>query len=97
MKRFKKNWIKVNNDTNVQDQETEIEVTEKEEEKMGFFAKHKKGLIIGGLGALAAGAAGLFLASRKDSEDDYEEIDDDFDFEDAEIEELTETEAEVQE
>ena len=54
---------------------------------MGFFAKHKKGLIIGGLGALAAGAAGLFLASKKGSEDDVDEEFDDDDFVDEEFEE----------
>ena len=82
-------WIKMNND--VQDQVTE-EVSDKEEEKMSFFAKHKKGIILGGLGALAAGAAGLFLASRKDSDDEDEEDMDLDDFEDAEIDELDELE-----
>lgn len=75
MKKFAKKWIKMNPDT-----EEVVETEEKKEEcEMGFFAKHKKGLIIGGLGALAAGAAGLFLASKKGSDDDYEELDEDFD------------------
>lgn len=66
--KFKKNWIKMN------DTKEEVEVTEetKEETKMNFFAKHKKGLIIGGLGALAAGAVGLLIAN-KGSDDDYDE------------------------
>ena len=84
--KFKKNWIKMNDDSN--DQVTEVITEKKEEEKMSFFAKHKKGLILGGIGALAAGAAGLIIASRKDSDDvDDEDFDLD-DFEDAELEEL---------
>lgn len=66
-----KRWIKVNEDVK---EETSTEVETKEEKEMGFFAKHKKGLIIGGLGALAAGAVGLVLAN-KSSDDDYEEFD----------------------
>lgn len=75
MKFIKKNWIKVNDNT-----EDQVEITEetKEDEKMGFFQKHKKGLIIGGLGALAAGAVGLILA-KSSSDDDYE---DDYDLDD---------------
>lgn len=79
MKKFKKNWIKMN-DT-VQTDEVSEEITEetKEEGKMNFFAKHKKGLIIGGLGALTAGAVGLLIA-KKGSDDDYEDADfDEFD------------------
>ena len=72
----KKNWIKMNNDKN--EVVEQVEET-KEETKMNFFSKHKKGLIIGGLGALAAGAAGLFLASRKGSDYDDEIDDEDFD------------------
>lgn len=73
--KFKKNWIKVNDNT-----EDQVEITEetKEDEKMGFFAKHKKGLIIGGLSALAAGAVGLIIA-KSGSDDDYE---DDYDLDD---------------
>ena len=84
-------WIKMNPDTKTEVVET---VEEKEETKMNFFTKHKKGLIIGGLGALAAGAAGIFLASKKGSDDDeYEDIDDE-DFVDDEIaEELEKEEA----
>ena len=82
-RRNKRNWIKMNDDSQNQVSEP---IAEKEEEKeMGFFAKHKKGLIIGGLGALAAGAAGLFLASKKGS-DDVEEDDDFEDFVDEDIE-----------
>lgn len=72
MKKFKKNWIKMNDD---QVETTEEVVEEKEEKEMGFFAKHKKGLILGGLGALAAGAVGLLIA-KSGSDDDYEEDDD---------------------
>lgn len=70
-----KRFIKVNDDVDVTSEET---VETKEEKEMGFFAKHKKGLIIGGLGALAAGAVGLFLA-KSGSDDDFE---DDYDFDD---------------
>lgn len=79
MRKFKKNWIKMNDDQ----VETNEEVTEetKEETNMSFFQRHKKGLIFGGLGALAAGAAGLFLlknGSDDDYEDgEYEDLDDD--------------------
>lgn len=91
-RKFKKNWIKMNEDS--KDQVTEV-ITEKEEEKMSFFAKHKKGLIIGGLGALAAGAAGIFLASKKGSDDEDEDYDLE-DFEDAELEELAASEEETE-
>lgn len=85
MKKFKKNWIKMNGTT--EDQVTEEIVETKEEKEMSFFSKHKKGLIIGGLGALAAGVAGLLIASKKDSDDEYEEdMDDDFVDEDIEQE-----------
>ena len=75
MKKRKKRYIKtnLNNKPEVVEQKPE----EKEETKMNFFVKHKKGLILGGLGALAAGAAGLFLLN-KFSDEDYEEFDDDF-------------------
>ena len=75
--KFKKNWIKMNEDP--KDQVSEEVTEEKEENEMSFFAKHKKGLIIGGLGALAAGAVGLFIA-KKGSDDDLDDCDfDDFD------------------
>lgn len=87
MKKFAKKWIKMNPDTN-----EVVETEEKKEEcEMGFFAKHKKGLIIGGLGALAAGAVGLLIA-KKGSDDDYEELDEDF-----EIDSDDETTEEVEE
>ena len=92
MKKFKKNWIKMNETS--EDQVTEVISEDKEEKEMGFFEKHKKGLIIGGLGALAAGAAGLFIASRKGSDDDDEDLDLE-DFEDGELEELAAEEAEA--
>jgi len=73
MKKFKKNWIKMNNDQ----VETNEEVTEetKEENDMNFFQRHKKGLIFGGLGALAATAAGFFFLLKNGSDDDYEDGD----------------------
>lgn len=87
MKKFAKKWIKMNPDTN-----EVVETEEKKEEcEMGFFAKHKKGLIIGGIGALAAGAVGLLIA-KKGSDDDYEELDEDF-----EIDSDDETTEEVEE
>lgn len=92
MKKFSKKWIKMN--------DTKEEVSEnieekKEENEMGFFAKHKKGLIIGGLGALAAGAVGLLIANKGSSDDD-EEYEDDFDEIDSDDEEeATSEEAEA--
>ena len=90
MKKFSKKWIKMN--------DTKEEVSEnieeqKEEKEMGFFAKHKKGLIIGGLGALAAGAVGLLIAN-KGSDDDYE---DDYDLDDENSEDGDEAADEVSE
>ena len=76
MKKFGKKWIKMN-------QVSEDMEETKEEEKMGFFAKHKKGLLIGGLGALAAGAVGLLIAN-KGSDDDFEDADFD-EFDDADV------------
>lgn len=86
MKKFKKNWIKMNEDVN-QDQ---VEITEetKEDEEMGFFQKHKKGLIIGGLSALVATAAGVLIATRS-SDDDLEE---DYDLDAEDDSESAETE-----
>ena len=84
--KIKKNWIKMNGNDEVQNDQVEVITEEKEEKKMSFFAKHKKGLIIGGLGTLAAGAVGLFLASKKDSDDDYE----DYDFDEFDDEEIAE-------
>ena len=70
-----KKFIKISEDVNETSEET---VETKEEKDMGFFQKHKKGLIIGGLGALAAGAVGLIL-SKKSSDDDFDE---DYDYDD---------------
>lgn len=75
LKKLGKKYIKMDEDIN---NEVSEEVEDKEEKEMGFFAKHKKGLIIGGLGALAAGAVGLLIA-KKGSDDDYE---DDYDLDD---------------
>ena len=85
--KFKKNWIRMNNDA-----KTEEEVSEeiKEETNMNFFQRHKKGLIFGGLGALAAGAAGLLLL-KSGSDDDYEDSEyEDLDNSDASTEEEAE-------
>ena len=86
MKKFKKNWIKMNEDVN----QDRVEITEetKEDEEMGFFQKHKKGLIIGGISALVATAAGVLIAT-KGSDDDLEEdydLDAEDDSESAELE-----------
>ena len=61
-----KKFIKINKGVKEASEET---VETKEEENMGFFQKHKKGLIIGGLGALTACVVGL-LISKGNSEDD---------------------------
>lgn len=82
MKKFNKRWIKMNDDVQKDRVSEDMEET-KEEKEMGFFSKHKKGLIIGGIGALAAGAVGLLIAN-KGSDDDYEDADFD-DFDDTEV------------
>lgn len=82
MKKFKKNWIKMNEDKT---EEVKSEVEEKEEEKMNFFQKHKKGLIFGGLGALAAGVAGILIANKGSDDVDDEDIDLDDEIEDEDI------------
>ena len=81
---MKKKFISLNKDTDIESEVTEVnEVTEeKEEEEMGFFKAHKKGLIIGGLSALAAGAVALVIKGCKEDplyDDEEDEIDDDFD------------------
>lgn len=60
-----------------------VEVKEDEDmDKVGFFARHKKGLIIGAVGTvLAAGAAMLIKSNSDDTSDDYE---DDYDVEESE-------------
>lgn len=86
---MKKKWIKMN--LKEEEKPEVIDVVEeseenKEESKMNFFAKHKKGLIIGGLSALAAGAVGLLIANKgsdDDVEGDFEDLDEDI-FEDDE-------------
>lgn len=73
-----KKFIKINKGV---DEVTSETVETKEENEMGFFAKHKKGLIIGGLGALTACVVGL-LISKGNSEDDCDfndEVDSDSD------------------
>lgn len=73
--KFGKKWIKMSDD--IQTEEVSEEV--KEEKEMGFFGKHKKGLIIGGLSALAAGAAGLLICANRSSsneDEDFEDFDD---------------------
>lgn len=91
MKKFSKKWIKMNEDSKEEVSENIEE--KKEENEMGFFAKHKKGLIIGGLGALAAGAVGLIIANKgsDDADEDFVEFDDiDSDDEEATSEEASE-------
>ena len=56
--------------TEVENQEEEAEM-----EKAGFFARHKKGLIIGA-GAAALAAIGGLIAASKRGDDDYDEFDD---------------------
>jgi len=72
--KFGKKWIKMSDD--IQTEEVSEEV--KEEKEMGFFGKHKKGMIIGGLSALAAGAAGLLILTNRssDEDEDFEDFDD---------------------
>ena len=81
---MKKRFISLNKDTDIESEVTEVNEVpeEKEEEEMGFFTKHKKGLIIGGLSALAAGAVALVIKGCKGDplyDDEEDEIDDDFD------------------
>lgn len=78
--KFKKNWIKVTEDN----EEVNEVVEEKEEKEMNFFQKHKKGLIIGGISALVATAAGVLIAN-KSSDDVYDE---DIDFDEIDDEEI---------
>lgn len=68
--KLKKNWIKMNDKEEV----NEV-VEEKEEKEMNFFQKHKKGLIIGGISALVATAAGVFLANKSSDDEDEEDVD----------------------
>lgn len=68
--KLKKNWIKMNDNEEV----NEV-VEEKEEKEMNFFQKHKKGLIIGGISALVATAAGVFIANKSSDDEDEEDVD----------------------
>lgn len=63
----------VKNETETQEEETEM--------KTGFFARHKKGILIGAGAAALAAIGGLVAASRNRDEDfdDYEDLDDDVD------------------
>lgn len=83
--KFKKKWIRMNEVTQQnEDPEVISEAEEKEEkDEMGFFSKHKKGLIFGGLGTIAAAVAGVLILKNR-SDDDYEDYEDDDDFDDAE-------------
>lgn len=62
------------------EQNTNTEITEKKEtviDKMkGFAKKHKKGLAIGILALLGAGAAGAVAASKKNRSNDEDDISD---------------------
>lgn len=87
---MKRKWIKMN--LKEEEKPEVVDVVEeseenKEEKSMNFFTKHKKGLIIGGLSALAAGVAGLLIANKgsdDDVEEDIEDLDEDIFFEDDE-------------
>jgi hypothetical protein len=86
MKRNLKDYINLNTK---KDEVTEVVETEevKEEEtmeKVGFFARHKKGLLIGGGLAALGGLAAILLKNRSDDGDEYEDLDcdDDDAFED---------------
>jgi len=90
-----KKWIKMN--LKEEEKPEVIDVVEeseenKEEKSMNFLTKHKKGLIIGGLSALAAGAVGLLIANKgsdDDVEEDIEDLDEDI-FEDEQQDETEE-------
>ena len=69
--KLKKNWIKVTEDN----EEVNEVVEEKEEKEMNFFQKHKKGIIIGGISALVATAAGIFIANKDSDDEDEEDVD----------------------
>ena len=69
-KRFGKKMIEV---TDVENTE-EVQEEETMEEKIGFFAKHKKGILIGAGAAVLAAAAGLIAAGKRD--DDFEDFED---------------------
>lgn len=85
MKRNLKDYINLNTK---KDEVTEVVETEevKEEEtmeKVGFFARHKKGLLIGGGLAALGGLAAILLKNRSDDGDEYDlDCDDDDAFED---------------
>lgn len=69
---------------------TEEVTTEKEECKMSFFAKHKKGIIFGGIGALAAAGAAWYLKHKNNEEEDFDDDLDDEDYFEDEGDQTTE-------
>jgi hypothetical protein len=78
MKRNLKDYINLNTK---KDEVTEVVETEevKEEEtmeKVGFFARHKKGLLIGGGLAALGGLAAILLKNHSNDGDEYEDLDD---------------------
>lgn len=85
--KFKKNWIRMNN-TKVEENTDVVESEEEEKKTMNFFQKHKKGFLLGTLGAFAAACAGLLIAKK--CSDDYDEDDFDNDYEEETEEESTE-------
>lgn len=85
MKKNLKDYINLTKKDEVEVVETEEVKEEETMEKVGFFAKHKKGLLIGGGLAALGGLAAILLKNRSDDDaDEYEDLDcdDDDAFED---------------
>ena len=87
---IKKDYIKVNRNNEELDEDFEVMDLNEEE---GFLKRNKKGLIIGGICALAAGATALIVravkknkSSDEDYEDDWFDEDDESDQEDEKTE-----------
>lgn len=73
-----RNYIRVKKENDVPEEVTEtVEVEETKEEKMGFFGRHKKGIIAGSI--IAALIGGAVIASKKSDNDYDDEEDDDLD------------------
>lgn len=74
-----RNYIKVKKDDIPEEvtETVEVEETKEERTKMGFFGKHKKGIIAGSI--IAALIGGAVIASKKSDNDYDDEEDDDLD------------------